>query len=277
MYNDLDTEPENYQRVGKTMIGAVMKNNTVIFLLLVSIILVQGVNHTALAEDNSGGSDWEFALAPFYLWAVSLDGDVVVGPQGNSVSVDFGDIFDNLEGVFIVHFETIYKKNYGLLFDVNFIDLGVSGSTPISEINVDLEATVAELLPYYRWINGDHNLDFMAGVLYSRVAQDVTFSSLPLAIDVTESWVDPFLAIRWNWGFADKWGLVVKGGVGGFGVSSDFVWEGSGLLTYQPWKHAQFLLGYRAVGIDYETGAGPTRFVYDVTMAGPVVGINFKW
>ena len=85
------------------------------------------------------------------------------------------------------------------------------------------------------------------------------------------------MAIRWNWDFADRWGLVVKGGVGGFGVSSDFVWEGSGLLTYQPWKHAQFLLGYRAVGIDYETGAGPTRFVYDVTMAGPVVGINFRW
>lgn len=254
-----------------------MKNYKVFYLLLVFILLVQGGYHTAQAEDNSSEGNWEFALAPFYLWAVSLDGDVVVGPQGGSVSMDFGDIFDNLEAVFIVHFETIYKDNYGLLFDVNFINLGGSGSTPKSEINVDLEATVAELLPYYRWINGDHNLDFMAGVLYSRVSQGVTFSSLPLSIDVTEDWVDPFLAIRWNWGFTDKWGLVVKGGVGGFGVSSDFVWEGSGLLTYQPWKHAQFLLGYRAVGIDYETGAGPTRFVYDVTMAGPVVGINFKW
>ena len=72
MYNDLDTEPENYQRVGKTMIGAVMKNNTVIFLLLVSIILVQGVNHTARAEDNSGGSDWEFALAPLSIFGLFL-------------------------------------------------------------------------------------------------------------------------------------------------------------------------------------------------------------
>ncbi len=155
--------------------------------------------------------------------------------------------------------------------------MGGSTSTPKSEINIDLEATVAEILPYYRWSKGDHDLDFMAGVLYSRVAQDVAFSSSPLSIDVTEDWVDPFLGIRWNWGFGDKWGVVVKGGVGGFGVSSDFVWEGSGLLTYQPWKYAQFLMGYRAVGIDYETGAGPTRFEYDVTMAGPVVGINFKW
>jgi len=117
----------------------------------------------------------------------------------------------------------------------------------------------------------------MGGVLYSRVAQDVTFSTLPLAIDVTEDWVDPFVALRWNWGFSDNWGLIVKGGISGFGASSDLVWDTSGLLTYQPWKYAQFILGYRAVGIDYETGAGPTRFVYDVTMAGPVVGINFKW
>ncbi|MFT5731295.1 MAG: hypothetical protein ACI8PB_005493 [Desulforhopalus sp.] len=254
-----------------------MKKNTVICLLLVSILLLQGVNHTAQAEETSSGDDWEFALAPFYLWAVSLDGDVVVGPQGSNVSLDFGDIFDNLEAVFIIHFETIYKKNYGFLFDVNFINLGVSSSTPKSEINVDLEATVAEFLPYYRWLNGDHNLDFMAGALYSRVAQDVSFSSSPFAIDVTEDWVDPIMGIRWNWGFSDKWRLVAKGVVGGFGVSSDLVWEGSGMVTYQPWKNAEFLLGYRAVGIDYETGAGPTRFEYDVTMAGPVFGINFKW
>jgi hypothetical protein len=259
------------------MIEAVMKKKIAVLLLFISIVLVLGGSHIAQAENKSNGGDWEFALAPFYLWAVSLDGDVAIGPQDSSVSIDFGDIFENLEAVFIVHFETIYKMNYGVLFDVNFINLGGSGSTPTSDINVDLEATVAELLPYYRWINGDHNVDLMAGILYSRVAQDVTLSNLPLEIDVTEDWVDPFMAIRWNWGFADKWGLVVKGGVGGFGVSSDFVWEGSGLLTYQPWKHAQFLLGYRAVGIDYETGAGPTRFVYDVTMAGPVVGINFRW
>ena len=90
--------------------------------------------------------------------------------------MDFGDIFDNLEAVFIVHFETIYKKKYGLYFDINYINLGDSESTPVTEIDVDLESTVAELFPYYRWINGDHNLDFMAGVLIHRVSQDVSFS-----------------------------------------------------------------------------------------------------
>jgi len=53
------------------------------------------------------------------------------------VSLDFGDIFESLEGVFIVHFETIYKKQYGLSFDTNFINLGGSQSTPSAEISVD--------------------------------------------------------------------------------------------------------------------------------------------
>ncbi len=254
-----------------------MKQKATIKFLSLLLALILGTSQFAQAQENQSESDWEFALAPFYLWAVSLDGDVAIGPQESSLSLDLGDIFGNIEAAFIVHFETVYKDHYGLSFDVNFVNLGGSQSTPATDINVDLEATIAELLPYYRWINGDHHVDLMAGVIYSRVAQDVTFSAQPLAIDVTEDWVDPFIALRWNWSFAEKWGLVAKGGIGGFGVSSDFVWEGSGLITYQPWKHAQFIAGYRALGIDYETGDGPTRFVYDITMTGPVFGINFRW
>ena len=254
-----------------------MKRKFIPVFLCLAVVIGLGLPLTAQAEDTSNRSDWEFALAPFYLWAVSLDGDVAIASQDNSVSMDFGEIFNNLEAAFIVHFETIYKKNYGFLFDVNYINLASSVSTPISDINVDLETTVAETGPYYRWINGDHNVDFLAGILYSRVAQNVSFSTQPFEIDVTEEWVDPFMAIRWNWAFADNWGLMIKGGIGGFGVSSDFVWEGSGLVSFQPWKHAQLFLGYRAVGIDYETGAGSTKFVYDVTMTGPVGGITFRW
>ena len=254
-----------------------MRIKLIIYTLLALLVVGHGVIHNAHAKDSSNESKWEFALAPFYLWAVSLDGDVAIGQQDNSVSLDFGDIFDNLEAAFIVHFETIYENHYGISFDTNFINLGGSQSVPATEVDVDLEATIAEVLPYYRWIKGDHNLDFMAGILYSRVAQDVSFSATPIKVDVTEDWVDPFVAMRWNWKFADRWGIVLKGGIGGFGVSSDFVWEGSGLFTYQPWKYAQIIVGYRTLGIDYETGFGQTRFVYDVTMTGPVLGINFKW
>ena len=247
---------------------------TLIFVVLLTVpCLIQ----SASADDENKQGNWEFDLAPFYLWAVTIDGDVAIGPKGDSITLDFGDIFDNLESIFIVHFETVYKKRFGIFFDVNFIDLSQSTSTPQTDINVDLKATVAELAPYYRWTKGDHMFDAFAGVLYSKVETDASFSAIPPSISVSEDWVDPFLGGRWIWSFTDRWATSVKAGIGGFGVSSDLVWEGAALITWQPWKHAQFLAGYRAVGIDYETGAGQSRFVYDVILSGPLVGINFRW
>lgn len=231
----------------------------------------------SLAKAGEDEGNWDFALAPFYLWAVSLDGDVTAGGQEGQVSADFGDVFSNLEAVFIVHFETVYKKKYGFLLDINYINMGGSQSTPITSINVDLTATVVESALYYRWYHGEHTFDLMAGILVTGVEQEIEVVGLPNRIGLDESWVDPMIFVRWNWDFAEKWGLVLKGGIGGFGVSSEFAWEGLGLVTFQPWKHAEFLVGYRAVGVDYETGSGVSRFVYDVTMAGPVIGLNFKW
>ena len=172
----------------------------------------------ARATDGDEQDNWQFDLAPFYLWAVSLDGDVAIGPKGDSITLDFGDIFDNLESIFIVHFETVYKERYGIFFDVNFIDIGQSISTPQTDINVDLKATVAELAPYYRWTKGDHMFDAFAGILYSKVETDATFSNIPPSISVSEDWVDPFLGGRWIWSFTEKWATSVKAGIGGLSL-----------------------------------------------------------
>jgi hypothetical protein len=244
--------------------------------MLALILACSGISASQASEAEETGN-WDFALAPFYLWAVTLEGTVSAGNLDSQVSLDTEDIFSNLESLFIVHFEAVYQKKYGFLLDVNFINIADSGPIGVGEIEVDIESTVTQAMLYYHLNRGAHSFDFMGGVLYTRVAQDVGFVGTPILIDVTESWVDPYLALRWSWDFTDRWALVAKGGLGGFGVASDLVWEGLAMVTYQPWKHAQFLLGYRTLGIDYETGAGQTRFVYDVTMTGPVVGLNFTW
>jgi len=136
---------------------------------------------------------------------------------------------------------------------------------------------LTELAPYYRWQNGDHSIDFLTGVVYSNVETDAKLSRLPREISVSEDWVDPFIGIRWRWPFTEEWTSIVKGFIEGFGGSSEVLWEGFALLTWQPWKHAQILLGYRAAVIDYETGSGLSRFAYDVTLSGPIAGINFRW
>lgn len=243
---------------------------------IIAIVFGLGLLSPVHAEETDGGKDWKFVLAPFYLWAVSLEGDIASGPAENSVSVDFGEIFDDLEAVFTVHFETIFKEHYGFLIDINYINISGSGTTPISPVDVDLEANISELSIYYSWPSDVHTFDVHAGILYSSVDADLNFTNLPREPSLSESWVDPIVGARWIWRFADKWRFAVRGNIGG-GASSDLTWQGFGTISYQPWKYADIVLGYRAVGIDYESGEGPGRFVYDITMAGPVAGISFKW
>ena len=56
-------------------------------LSAIIIVLVIGlVCRTANAEDAGSNSNWDFSLAPMYLWAVSIDGDQTV--KGVDVDLD---------------------------------------------------------------------------------------------------------------------------------------------------------------------------------------------
>ncbi|MBW1790515.1 MAG: hypothetical protein JRK53_28585, partial [Deltaproteobacteria bacterium] len=57
------------------------------------LMVMVGICPSAQAVDSADTKNWEFNLAPFYLWAVSLSGDVTMKGQTNPVTVDFGDIF----------------------------------------------------------------------------------------------------------------------------------------------------------------------------------------
>ena len=94
---------------------------------------------------------------------------------------------------------------------------------------------------------------------------------------VTRTRVDPIVGLRYNYPFNDKWSLQLYGDIGGFGVSSDFTWQGLALIDYQPWKNVAFVAGYRGIGTDYETGSGADQFTFDATVHGPLIGVDIRW
>jgi len=103
--------------------------NWKILILLFCLVAVLG--QKAVAEDaTSQAKNWEFNLAPFFLWGVTIDGDITVGSTTNTVKLPFSDIVDNLEGAFIVHFEGMHKSNWGFLIDVNYLDLSNDVNLP---------------------------------------------------------------------------------------------------------------------------------------------------
>jgi len=247
--------------------------------LMISIITI--VPPAANADNSaSNQKNWEFNLAPFYIWGVAIDGDLTVGTNTVPVEVPFSDITDNLEAAFIVHFEGMHKSNWGFLIDVDYLDLSNDVNLPgpfNRTVNVDVDTTLAEFSGLYRMINGDHRFDAILGLRYTKIDNKLTTANGPTLVDASEDWLDPLIGLRWVWGFADKWSLVARGDIGGFGIGSDFSAQGLALIDWQPFKYVSFLAGYRAIYQDYESGSGSDLFRYDATMHGPLLGVNFRW
>ena len=248
-------------------------------IVLLFIVLLVG-SSSAMAQEANEDKNWEFNLAPFYLWAVTMDGNVTSGTNTVPVEVPFGDLVDNLDAAFIVHFESMYKNKWGFLVDVDYLDVSNDVTVPIGPglpVNVDFSATIGELSGLYRINHKKHNFDLIAGLRYTKLKNKVTAAAGPTLADDNVNWTDPIIGVRWLWGFADKWKLIARGDIGGFGVGSDFAWQGLALVDWQPFKHVSFLGGYRALYQDYEEGSGPNLFKYDATIHGPLLGVNFRW
>jgi hypothetical protein len=99
----------------------------------------------------------------------------------------------------------------------------------------------------------------------------------PTPLNISQDWTDPVIGGRWIWDFADVWGLIAVGDIGGFGVGSDFTWQAMGLVEWQPFRYVSLVGGYRALYQDYEDGSGLALFRYKVTLHGPMLGLNIKW
>jgi len=244
--------------------------------VLVGLLVLSG--SAALAEEKAKDKNWDFSLAPLYIWMVNMDGDLGIGRIDTGASIPFEDIFDNLESIFTLHFEGVHRSNWGFLLDVSYLDVSASKTAGPLALSIDFTSTLAEAGGYYRVKNGPHDVDFLAGVRYTKLEPDIIFTTPPLPpFSRTEDWIDPMIGLRYFYHFNDKWLLALRGDIGGFGVGSDFTWNALGVIQWQPWKYAAILAGYRVLDQDYDDGSGPDRFKYDMRLYGPVLAINFVW
>ena len=242
------------------------------------IFLVFFCSANALADDTQDQKNWQFNLAPFYLWGVSIDGNLQSGSSVAQLDVPFGDIFDSLEAAFIVHVDVLHKSNFGFILDINAMDISSSGTIPTGlTLDVGLKVRLAEFSGFYRIQRGNQYFDAILGMRYVELSPKITPTWGPTLLDESQDWTDPIIGGRYIWNFSEGWSVVARGDIGGFGVGSEFSWQAFGLVEWQPFKNVSFLAGYRALYEDYETGTGPGFFSFDSTLHGPVLGLNFKW
>jgi len=258
-----------------------------VVLACVCALLLSSSLATAVEEKPTETKDWKWNVAPFYLWAISINGDTQMGSTGGELDVSFSDILDKLDGAFIINFQGMYKNRWGFMFDYNYISLSDSGVIPTHGVppgapptlnaSMDFRIDLAELSGYYRVDMETNYFDFKAGGRYTRLAPEILVGAL--YVDKSASWVDPLVGARWVWPFAENWKLAIAGDVGGFGVGSDFTWQGLFRIDWQPWKNVALTAGYRAIYQDYEDGTRgtPNYFAMDATYHGPMLSIEFRW
>lgn len=224
------------------------------------------------------GKDWNFELAPLYLWAISIDGDIGIRGRTASADITFEDVWDNLNAVFTLRFSSLYNNKFGVLVDYNYLDLGNEKLTDTVNAEASFKSQILNLAGIYRMhSSGKHTWDGVAGIRYTDLDATIDLNNLGARVSGDQDWVDPIVGARYAFSFNDRWSLRLYGDIGGFGVSSDLTWQALGLVDFQPWKNVAIVAGYRAIYTDYETGSAEDRFTYDATVHGPVVGIDFRW
>jgi hypothetical protein len=147
------------------------------------------------------------------------------------------------------------------------------GSGPGAETAIDLYGGGR-----FWWQRAEANLALTAGMNVG----DLTVSggrASANAGDVT--WFDPLVGLRLRHRFSPQTDMVLRGDVGGFGVGSKFSWQAMGYVNWEftrtkstAWSA---MVGYRALYVDYEKGAGNTLYQYDMLTHGPIMGVTARF
>jgi hypothetical protein len=271
----------------------IMKRNLKTLVMGLCFMVFTLVSPWVHAQDEpSGKSKWEFHVIP-YFWLAGLDGDVAVKGIKSEVDFKFRDIWKNLDYGGEVHIEA-WKGRWGVFLDPTYLKLsadgqGINPTVGVIDADIDLKEWLIEFGGFYRfgrWTLGKDegtvlSLDALGGGRYwylkSKLNVNLPLASFSLGVDKSKDWVDPFVGARLRADLTKNLSLVVRGDVGGFGVGSDFTWNTSAIFGYQFSKTISAWLGYRVLGVDYESGSGFSKFKYDVIMHGPIVGLGFSF
>jgi hypothetical protein len=226
--------------------------------------------------DEKKASEWNYELAPLYLWGMSISGTTRMGPVTTPLDVKFKDAVQDLSGVFTFHFEG-KNPRWGYYADLSYVNLTPSSQLPTGQkISVDFRNPLVELAGLYRlgqpgvspwWVYG--------GLRYMEMDIDVEgLPSPPLPfnkLSVKEDITDGFVGVRYQNKLSERWEFMGQGDIGA--GTSDLVLSATLLLKYRFTKTVGAYAGWR--WLDYDVNK--SDFEYNATMSGPLLAVDFRW
>jgi hypothetical protein len=261
-----------------------------------------------IAAPAWGGSgsepSWTFAITP-YIWLPAMTGETTVKGRSAKVDTSIGDLFTGTDFIFALQaqLEAWYQQRFGIVFNGQWTRLdqddnsfGPSQGPPFGpgvfpiEFDLTMNMGLFEFLGAYRvetWELGSGSwrpaltVEPLVGARLTTL--NVSFDPKGGSdLDQGKTWADPILGARTSLALGQerRWRITFRADFGGFGAGSDFTWNLMGGFGHE-WRfetcQLEALLGARALYQDYREGSGTSRFEWDVTQYGPVLGLGFHF
>jgi hypothetical protein len=225
-------------------------------------------------------SDWTFTVAP-YLWASGLNGKAgAFGLPAQDVDASFSDILENLQFAVMAVGEA-RNGRFSIGMDIAYTVLGNEVNTPngivANDIDVSSTLFMGTVVGGYSIFETDTaNVDLVAGARLWSADLDLDVNGGRLDgrnFGDGATWVDPLAGAKFKAELTPEIYIAGWGMIGGFGVSSDLMWDVFGGGGYKFNDSFSMFAGYRAVSVDYSDDG----FTYDMVQHGPVFGGAFKF
>lgn len=231
---------------------------------------------TASAQTTSGEGT-EVGITP-YMWFAGAKGDIgaVVGGPPVALDAEFPGIWDHLSGAFMGKIDARYGR-FGALGDIVYMKVSADKNRQVGNVaviggEVESELTAGTLAAYWRALASDGlAVDLVAGARYSRseLEVDLSLNNRQISESADRDWWDPIVGIRGIAQVSPRVSLVGYADYGGFGVSSDSLWQVHAGVNYRFTDHVGASLGYRYYSQDFSEDG----FDYNVQIGGPILGL----
>ena len=232
-----------------------------------SVVFCALATPLAQAQEDSGYELWVYA------WLSGVDGSVTTGPLETSVDASFSDILDALDFAFMAGIRS-EQGPWVWTLDVYTADLTNDFGRSVT-LN-----TEQDMLRATGGLRLENGVELFFGARAVDIKNKVKIrlpDNTVRSRKVDDSWVDPIIGVGYRGDLSERVELVTSADIGGFGIASDFSWSATAALRYRFSELFSVTGGYRILDIDYEDGSGLSKFGYDMTTSGPVIGMAWAF
>ncbi|WP_435609073.1 hypothetical protein [Pseudomonas knackmussii] len=220
--------------------------------------------------------------ASTYLWFPKTESRVETPFGMASSTLSARDALDALDAGVMAGISA-RRGPWSLVGDLFYLDLSFHERTPVGHVfsSIDTRTTLASLAGYglYSLYEDDRfAIDAGAGLRMMSSDIDITLQGLARPdqeTSVSDTWVDPLLAIRTSAKLGERWRAVLWADGGGFDIddASDRTWQLSALLVYRISETWSASGGYRDLYVERENQSVP----YSLELSGPLLGVSYRF